>query len=113
MIEICELIVKGQFIHSCPEDLSLYLREKSPGTLEELAKVAEQFVIAHEGQLSALMSPVKGKQSSQRGNGVGNKENKGGKRIQCFNCKAYGHKAIDCRKTSKQGSKVRETLLLV
>ena len=63
---ICELILKGQFIHSCSKDLSLYLRERSPGILEELAKVAEQFVIAHERQLPAFMRPVKGKQSQNK-----------------------------------------------
>ena len=58
------------------------------------------------------MRPVKGKQSSKGENGVGNEENKGEKRIQFFHCKGYGHKAIDCRKTSKQDSRSEKRCFL-
>jgi hypothetical protein len=45
---IRDLFIKEQFIHSCPEDLAIYLRERNLENLEELTKTAEQFLVAHE-----------------------------------------------------------------
>ena len=41
------LIVKEQFINSCPKELAIHLRERSPETLEEIAKIADQYLEAH------------------------------------------------------------------
>ena len=93
---VSELFVREQFINSCPENLSIHLRERAPENVEE---VAEQFLIAHEKQLSTPNKPSKGKQHSKKDGEPGNqKENKAEQRIQCFNCKGYGHKAVECRK---------------
>ena len=35
------MIVKEQFINSCPKELTVHLREHAPETLEEMAKIAE------------------------------------------------------------------------
>ena len=36
------LIIKEQVIDLCPRDLSIYLQERAPRTLDELSKIAEQ-----------------------------------------------------------------------
>ena len=36
-----DLIVKEQFIDSCPKDLAIHLREKAPKTLAKLAKISD------------------------------------------------------------------------
>ena len=41
------LIVKEQFINSCPKELTVHLREHAPETLEEMAKIADQYLEAH------------------------------------------------------------------
>ena len=72
-----ELFVREQFINSCPEDLSIHLRERAPENLEDVAKIAEQFHIAHGRQLSTLNKPNKGEQYSKKNGKPGNqKENK-------------------------------------
>lgn len=92
---IRDLFIREQFIVSCPGDLSIYLRERDLKSLDDLAKAAEQFLVAHEKKLS-------GKQLSKEKSAIeGNKENKEAKRIQCFNCKGYGHKAVECRKPGR------------
>ena len=38
-----DLIVKEQFINSCPEELAVHLCERASETLEEMAKIADQY----------------------------------------------------------------------
>ena len=38
-----ELMVRQQFTNACSKDLSVYLNERSPKTLDELAILAEQY----------------------------------------------------------------------
>ena len=42
-----DLIVKEQFIDSCPKDLAIHLRERVPETLAKIAKIADQYLEAH------------------------------------------------------------------
>ena len=42
-----DLIVKEQFIDSCPKELALHLRERAPETLAQIAKIADQYLEAH------------------------------------------------------------------
>ena len=50
------LIVKEQFINSCPQDLRIYLQERAPSTIiEELPKLSEKYLIAHKRTLAASM----------------------------------------------------------
>ena len=43
---VSELMVREQFTNSCPKDVSVFLKERSPKDLEELAKLAEQYLNA-------------------------------------------------------------------
>ena len=58
--------MRERFINSCPEDLSIHLRERAPEDLEEVAKIAEKFFIAHQRQLSTLNKPNNGEQYSKK-----------------------------------------------
>ena len=49
---VSELMVREQFANFCPKDVSVFLKERSPKDLEELAKLAEQYLNAHEKKLS-------------------------------------------------------------
>ena len=42
-----DLIVREQFIDSCPKDLAIHLRERAPETLAKIAKIADQYLEAH------------------------------------------------------------------
>ena len=53
------------------------------------------------------------KLSSEDGDPLANrKESGGGKRIQCFNCKGYGHKASACRKPGRQEHRAEKRCFL-
>ena len=57
-----DLIVKEQFIDSCPKDLAIHLRERAPETLAKIAKIADQYLEAHGKH---LFSPVSRKLAEQ------------------------------------------------
>ena len=43
--------MKEQFIDSCPKDLAIHLRERALETLAEIAKIADQYLEAHDKHL--------------------------------------------------------------
>ena len=47
METIKDLFIKEQFFNSCPKDLSAHLCDKGLVDLDEMATVAERFLIAH------------------------------------------------------------------
>ena len=49
-----DLIVKKQIIETCPRDLSVYLQERTPGDLEEMARLGDKFLEARGRQLYQL-----------------------------------------------------------
>ena len=104
--------MREQFINLCPGDLSIHLGERAPKNLEEVAKIAEQFLIAYGRQLSTLNKPNKGEQYSKKNGKPGNqKENKAEQGKQCFNCRGHCHKAVECRKTNKSDSRIEGRFL--
>ena len=59
-----DLIVKEQFIDSCPKELAIYLRERSPETLVQIAKIADPCLEEHGKHLfssASKNSPVQPK----------------------------------------------------
>ena len=43
-----DLIVKEQFIDACQKELAIHLHERAPETLAQIAKIADQYLEAHE-----------------------------------------------------------------
>ena len=81
-----DLIVKEQFIDSCPKELAIHLRERAPETLVQIAKIADQYLEAHGKHLFSSASrklQVQPKQSDST-------------TVVCFKCNARGHKAVNC-----------------
>ena len=58
-----DLIVKNQFIESCPKDLAIHLRERAPETLAKIAKIADHYLEAHGKH---LFSPASRKPTMQQ-----------------------------------------------
>ena len=49
---VSELMMREHFTNSCPKDVSVFVKERSPKDLEELTKLAEQYLNAHGKKLS-------------------------------------------------------------
>ena len=51
--------MREQFTNSCPKDVLVFLKERSPKDLEELAKLAEQYLNAYGKKLSTKAPAAK------------------------------------------------------
>ena len=87
-----ELMVREQFTMSCPRDVSIFLKERKPRNLEKLAKVAEQYLDAHNKKLSSKATVAR--QDARDGKLAGS----GSQRdvMRCFECDGKSHRAVDC-----------------
>ena len=85
-----DLIVKEQFIDSCPKELAIHLRERAPETLDQIAKIADQYLEAHGKHLfsSATKKPVVQSKAEETKNLQSDTT-----AFQCYKCNARGHKA--------------------
>ena len=86
---VSELMVREQFTNSCPKDVSVFLKERSPKDLEELAKLAKQYLNAHGKKLSTKAPVTKQdvKTSLPRThNGA----------MRCYVCDGRGQRAVEC-----------------
>ena len=88
-----DLIVKEQFIDSCPKELAIHLRERAPETLVQIAKIADQYLEAHGKHL--FSSPSKKLQVQPKVDESKNQQSDS-TTVVCFKCNARGHKAVNC-----------------
>ncbi|XP_068673121.1 uncharacterized protein [Montipora foliosa] len=88
-----DLIVEEQFIDSCPKELAIHLRERAPETLDQIAKIADQYLEAHGKHLfsSATKKPLVQSKVEETKNVQSDAT-----ALQCYKCNAHGHKAINC-----------------
>ena len=88
-----DLIVKEQFIDSCPKELAIHLRERAPETLVQIAKIADQYLEAHGKHLfsPASRKPVVPPQKEETRN-----QQNDSTTVVCFKCNARGHRAVNC-----------------
>ena len=88
-----DLIVKEQFIDSCPKELAIHLRERAPESLVQIAKIADQYLEAHGKHLfsPASRKPVVLPQKEETRN-----QQSDSTMVVCFKCNARGHRAVNC-----------------
>nr|CAB3263334.1 uncharacterized protein LOC108950802 [Phallusia mammillata] len=100
--DVSSLLVKEQFLKSCPKELSTHLMEQAPKTLDSLTGIAEQFLAAHNREMAhdvrqevrELCADCK-----QAGHATENcPKRKPDARVprKCFLCDKVGHIAKDC-----------------
>ena len=91
---VMELMVREQFTNSCPKDVAVHLMERSPKDLEELARIAEQYLVAHNKKLSS-----KGALARQEAGGHGSRDSAVERFedvMRCYYCDGRGHRAAEC-----------------
>ena len=94
-----DLIVKEQFIDSCPKDLAIHLRQRAPETLAMIAKIADQYLEAHGKH---LFSSVSRKPTVQPERDEVKNMQINPPALHCFKCNTRGHKAVNCPTLTKK-----------
>ena len=108
--DLRQLIVKEQFINAVSPALEVHLKEKSPADLEELAKIAEQYLTAHGTELfrGAKMSKkstsgyssknkTKGHTDDYQQKSHDQSNHKSTQEVKCYKCSKFGHTAAKCK----------------
>ncbi|XP_060062936.1 uncharacterized protein LOC132543450 [Ylistrum balloti] len=106
-----DLILRDQLLHCCNQDLSLFLKERVPTSIDEMARLADQFVAARGTRANLVSFKGHGqkgggnKTSSVSASGNSSSETPSVKKPsgsyrdkECFFCKKMGHIERDCRK---------------
>ena len=100
-----ELILGEQFLHSCPRDLALFIRERTPTNVSEMMKLTTVYTDSRAAsgmkEDKIMASPPMSKPPDRTSN-PGNGQNVFSPRMsrepmRCFLCNEIGHKAQQCR----------------
>ena len=94
-----DLFVKEQFIDSCPKELAINLRERTPETLVQIAKIADEYLEAHGKHLFSSASKKPQVQPKVEETKTAQSDTT---TFQCYKCNARGHKAINCPTLAKR-----------
>ena len=94
-----DLIVKEQFIDSCPKDLAIHLWERAPETLAKIAKIADQYLEAHGKH---LFSPASRKPTVQPERDEAKNTQINPTALHCLKCNTRGLKAVNCPTIAKK-----------
>lgn len=94
-----DLFLREQFILCCSKELSLFLKERIPATVQEMARHADQFAEARATTSSFITQKPVGfdrKPQFDRQQQSRNQATPVIQRGQCYVCGRYGHKAVEC-----------------
>ena len=107
-----DLLLREQFINASQRNLALFLKERKPGNISEMAELAEQFLEAHDNQFmynEKLSVPGKKLGYPDKHENKGKVHDAGGKHDTtkgnvprtCYYCKKQGHEIKDCFERQK------------
>ena len=94
-----DLFLRDQFVLCCNKELALFLKERIPPTIMDMARYADQYVEARATTSSAVSQRqgYEKKSPGEKSNFHSNtRDNNKDSKVKCFTCDKYGHKQYDC-----------------
>ena len=106
------LMVKEQYLESCPVELAVFLRERKPRDLNELARIAEQYMEAHASRGLSIPKKAEQKQEVVSDKKMENNPRSGRELVPklCYNCGRRGHIAKDCFQRKRVGAMIQNSV---
>ena len=118
--DLFDLVLRDQFLNICNRDLTLFLKERTPKSIQDMADLADHYREARLTNASTLVSvnhsEFRSPQKKDRHDHDSHRNSKGEKKFQqkssfipkserkCYNCHKFGHIAPDCRNKPKVNS---------
>ena len=105
--ELRDFIVKEQFLHACPKEVSVHIREKELKTPETVVHAAEVFMDAHKINFNSQGKKTTETKTADGRAGFNTKKSEEGSSKKkesektCWLCKQKGHIAFNCRAKQK------------
>lgn len=99
---LSDLLIREQFIGTCSENMRLFLRERVPKSVQEMTKLAEQYMEAHGGSITVtkkqqcIEKPLSRPTTQPTRNSV-MQQIPSNKDKNCFYCNRKGHVIAECR----------------
>ena len=94
---VVDLIVREQFTNSCPKDLLIWLKQSNPKTLDELSRLADQYLAARNQKLSSKEVIKRDSKRVSVKDSDSRFPSASASTLKCFLCNRVDHRAIDCR----------------
>ena len=96
---LADLMIREQFIRTCSPELALFLRERTPTSVDEVVALSEQYIEAHGGSICSNR-PVRYAPKLTKSAGTAQTPHSQMDQInrrRCFLCNRLGHIARECR----------------
>lgn len=98
--DLKDLFLRKQFLLCCSKDLSLFLKERIPPSIQDIARNADQFAEARTTTSSSITQKplfdrrqTSDKQSQYKDTA---QQNQGGNGVKCYECGRHDHKWFNC-----------------
>ncbi|XP_076435072.1 uncharacterized protein LOC143274949 [Babylonia areolata] len=95
------LVLKEQFMDSCPRDVQSFLLQEKDQSLKSLTEAAQRFLESQRQSFDAKPKPATLQSDKLR---PVQGSNQFGSPVKCFNCGRLGHKVVECRAPKKASS---------
>ena len=105
-----ELLLKEQFLCSCPKDMAIFLKEHAPVDQKSMLDLAEKYEMAHKFVGSEQARPMFSQGGTSKASNIPASGNPPNNRpapfpIKCYICNKVGHKANQCQQTNANYNK--------
>ncbi|XP_052673702.1 uncharacterized protein LOC128155864 [Crassostrea angulata] len=98
--DLKDLFLREQFLLCCSKELALFLKERIPTSIQDMARYADQFAEARTVTSSSLTQKpfFDRRQQSDRQPPYKDsvQQNQSGNAVKCYECGRQGHKAFNC-----------------
>ncbi|XP_038057353.1 uncharacterized protein LOC119728962 [Patiria miniata] len=115
---LVDLTMREQIINGCSRELRLFLKERKPGSLSEMTKIADRYQEAHKPTTSRFEDRQVRKDGQRKPFDRGAKGNESERSVSehrsrddrtCFKCGKKGHIAMYCRVKAKSQPQASKT----